>query len=104
MSTDELVDISLDFQSRRHRTRRRLLRIVIPIGCVVIMIAAIAAIALVNYVENRDDALALSTDILASLDRRIATEIHTYLLPASNAVNIAAQIFKDRIAQKLIFP
>ena len=101
MSTDELVDISLDFQSRRHRTRRRLLRIVIPIGCVVIMIAAIA---LVNYVENRDDALALSTDILASLDRRIATEIHTYLLPASNAVNIAAQIFKDRIAQKLIFP
>ncbi|UCD79263.1 MAG: GAF domain-containing protein [Desulfobacterales bacterium] len=99
MSTHELVDISLDFQSRRYRARRRLLRVGIPIGCLVIMIAAIAAIALVTYVNNRDDALALSADILETLDRRIATEIRAYLTPASNVVNIAARLFKDQIAQ-----
>lgn len=103
MSSLELVDISLDFQSRRHRLKRRLLRIFIPIGCVIVMIAAIAAIAGVSYVDNRNDALALSKDILESLDRRIATEIRNYLVPASNVVEIAAKILKSQIARDWLF-
>jgi len=97
LSTPELIDISLDFQSRRLQKKRRLMRIIIPISCVIIMIAAIAAIAGVSYVNNRNDALALSADILDSLDRRIATEIRTYLVPASNFVEIAANIFQSQI-------
>lgn len=63
------------------------------------MIIAIAAIAAVSYVNNRNDALALSADILESLDRRIATEINAYLVPASNFAQIAAKLYKSQFTR-----
>ena len=84
---EEIFDISsTDF--RRGNFKRRLLRIVVPIACVALMMASILGIALYSYSNNRRDALALSEDVLASLDRRIATEVRTFLSPASNLVKI----------------
>lgn len=84
---EEIVDIRrTDF--RRGNLKRRLLRIVVPIACVALMMASILGIALYSYSNNRRDALALSEDVLASLDRRIATEVRTFLSPASNLVKI----------------
>jgi adenylate cyclase len=68
--------------------KRRLLRIVVPIACVALMMASILGIALYSYSNNRRDALALSEDVLASLDRRIATEVRAFLAPASAWVKI----------------
>jgi class 3 adenylate cyclase len=84
---EEIVDIgSTEF--RRGNLKRRLLRIVVPIACVALMMASILGIALYSYSNNRRDALALSEDVLASLDRRIATEVRTFLSPASDLVKI----------------
>lgn len=84
---EEIVDIiSPDF--RRGHLKRRFLRIVVPIACVALMLAAILGIALYSYANNRRDALALSEDVLQSLERRIATEVRTFLSPASDLVKI----------------
>ncbi len=84
---EEIVDIiSPDF--RRGRLKRRFLRIVVPIACVALMLAAILGIAWYSYANNRRDALALSEDVLQSLDRRIATEVRTFLSPAAELVKI----------------
>ena len=71
MYTEELVDINMDFQTRRQRLKHRLLRVVIPVGCVLLIVAAIMTITMVSYSNNRRDTLALSEDMLATLDRRI---------------------------------
>ena len=59
------------------------------------MIASIAFIAIYTYHNNRKDALALSDDLLKTLDRRIAAEVQNYLSPASDMVKLAANIVKD---------
>ena len=79
---EELVDISR-IDSRREQLKRRLLRIVVPIAFVALMMGSILGIALYSYTSNRRDALALSEDLLQSLDRRIATEVRTFLSPAA---------------------
>ncbi|MGA9535589.1 MAG: hypothetical protein WBR24_06740 [Desulfobacterales bacterium] len=67
---EEIVDIgSTEF--RRGNLKRLLLRIVVPIACVALTMASILGIALYSYSNNRRDALALSEDVLASLDRRL---------------------------------
>ena len=97
MHSTELVDINLDFQTRRQRLRRRLLRVIIPVGCVLLIVAAIMTIALVGYYKNRRDALALSEDMLKALDRRIHSEVNAYLMPASNLARIVAEASREHI-------
>ena len=62
MRAREIVDISLDTRTRRQRLRRRFIRVVIPVGFLVLMIASIAFISIYSYHNNRKDALALSGD------------------------------------------
>ena len=95
MHAREIVDISQDTRTRRQRLRRRFVRVVIPLGCLVLMIASIASIAIYSYHNNRKDALALSNDLLKTLDRRIAAEVQNYLSPAAEMVTLAASIVKD---------
>ncbi|MFZ0240922.1 MAG: adenylate/guanylate cyclase domain-containing protein [Desulfobacterales bacterium] len=88
---EEIIDIiSPDF--RRGHFKRRFLRVVVPIAFVVLMMAAILGIALYSYTNNRRDALALSEDALRSLDRRIATEVRSFLAPASDLVKIVDSV------------
>ena len=84
---DDILDIS-SADTRHARFKRRLLRVVVPIACVVLLMAAILGIALFNYTSNRKDALALSADLLSSLDREISTEVRAFLSPASDMVRI----------------
>ena len=91
MPSEELVDINLDFHTRRQRRRRRLLRVIIPIGAVILIVASISTITMVIYSNNRRDALALSEELLEALDQRIHSEVKAYLLPASNFVKIGAE-------------
>ncbi len=97
MPREELVDINLDFKARRQRAIRRLLRVVIPIGAVILIVASITAITMVIDNSNRREALALSEDLLRALDRRIHSELTAYLLPASNLVRIGAETARDHI-------
>ena len=88
MQHQELVDISLDFQTRRKRLMRRLVRVIVPVGCVLLIVAAIITTTMVNYYHNRRDTLILSEDMLEALDLRIHSEVNAYLMPASNLVRI----------------
>ncbi len=95
MRAREIVDISQDTRTRRQRLRRRFIRVVIPLGCLGLLIASIAFIVAYSYHNNRKDALFLTDDLLKTLDRRIAVEVQNYLSPASGMVNLAADIIKD---------
>jgi adenylate cyclase len=95
LQAKELVDINLDTKTRRRRLKRRLLRVVIPVGCVLFMIVTILSISAYGYYVNRRDVLVLSDDLLEALDRRIATQVHDYLVPASEMVKLAAGIVQD---------
>ncbi|MGB9437441.1 MAG: cache domain-containing protein, partial [Desulfobacterales bacterium] len=95
MHAEELVDINLDTKTRRRRIKRRLLRVIIPVGCVLFMVATILSISAYGYYVNRRDTLVLSDSLLKSLDRRIATQVHEYLIPASEMVKLAADIVED---------
>jgi len=91
----EIVDISQDTRTRRQRLRRRFFRVVVPLGCLALLIASIAFIIAYSYHNNRKDALILTDDLLKTLDRRIAVQVQDYLSPASDMVKLAADIIKD---------
>jgi hypothetical protein len=60
LHSEELFDINLDIKMQRPRFKRRLMRVVIPVGCVLFMVATILSISAYGYYVNRRDALALS--------------------------------------------
>ena len=95
MRQREIVDISQDTRTRRQRLRRRFIRVVIPLGCLGLLIASIAFTIIYSYHNNRKDALIPTDDLLKTLDRRIAAEVQNYLSPASDMANLAADIIKD---------
>jgi len=89
----------MDYQTRRKRLKRRFLRVIIPLGCVLLIIAAIVTVTMVNYHHNRRDTLALSLDMLDALDRRIHSAVSAYLIPASNLVRIGAETTRSHLDQ-----
>ena len=97
MQPKDLVDINMDYQTRRQRLKHRLLRVIIPIGGVFLILASIMTITMVSYYNNRRDTLALSEDMLKALDQRIHSEADAYLMPASNLVRIGAETLRERI-------
>jgi adenylate cyclase len=86
--SNPVVDISVDPLDERRRRRRALLRVGIPLGGVVLMIATILFIAFYADRANRNGALALSNDLLETLEQRIGIEVSAYLEPAARAVRI----------------
>jgi len=99
LQTRELVDINMDYQTRRKRLKRRFLRVIIPLGCVLLIIAAIVTVTIINYRYNRRDTLALSEDMLDALDRRIHSAVSAYLMPASSLVRIGAETTRSHLDQ-----
>ena len=95
MRAREIVDITQDTRTRRQRLRRRFIRVVIPLGCLALLVASIVFIVIYSYHNNRKDALFLTDDLLKTLDRRIEVEVQNYLSPASDMVKLAASIVKD---------
>jgi hypothetical protein len=95
MVSTPVVDIEMDPLDERRRRRRVLLRIGIPLGGVALMIATILLIAFYADRANRDGALALSDDLLATLEQRIGIEVSAYLEPAARAVRILRDTLHD---------
>jgi class 3 adenylate cyclase len=92
----QVVDISIDPLDERRRRRRSLARIGVPIGGVVLMVATILAIAVYSDRANRAGALALSNDLLVTLEARIGNEVSAYLEPPGRAVRILRDTLRDR--------
>lgn len=87
----ELIDLDTSPQDRKVHRRRRVLRIGVPIVSVALLIGAVLGISLYSYESNRRGASRLSDDLLVSLERRIATEVTTYLAPALKMTQFARQ-------------
>src|SRR5215469_4328222 len=94
-NSNAVVDINADPLDEVRRRRRALRRIGVPVGAVALMVGTILLIAVHSYRANRDGALALSNDLLATLEQRIGTEISGYLAPASRAVRILRNTLRD---------
>ncbi|MBK8175081.1 MAG: GAF domain-containing protein [Rhodospirillales bacterium] len=88
MSNDEIIDLDLDPREHRRRFWRRLIRVGIPIGIVFLIVASIVATAFFGYYSNRRDALALSHDVLAALDKRVSQQLQSYLAPAVRVLDL----------------
>jgi adenylate cyclase len=91
----QLVDVSLDPLDQRRRRRQVLLRIGLPIAGVGLMVATILGIALYADRANRSGALALSNDLLATLEQRIALAASAYLDPPVRAVRVMRATVPD---------
>ena len=95
VASNPVVDISVDPRDERRRRRRALLRIGIPLGGVALMIATILFIAFYADRANRDGAMALSSDLLVTLEQRIGNEVSAYLEPAARVVRILRDTLHD---------
>jgi adenylate cyclase len=91
----QVVDISVDPIEERRRRRHAMLRIGLPLGGVALMIATILIIAFYSDRANRNGALALSDDLLITLEQRIGMEVSDYLEPAARAVRILRDTLRD---------
>jgi adenylate cyclase len=96
MAADEEVDISGAPAGRRYQ--HLWLRIGVPLGGVLLVIAAILAIALYADRANRAGVLQLSDNLLSALQARIAQQVTDYLGPATRAAKLA----RDMVAQNVI--
>ncbi len=91
-----VIDLNEDPLTERRRRRRAFLRIGLPVGGVALMIAVILLIAVYFDNANRRDVLALSDDLMAALDSRIALEVSAYLDPATRIIRIGHDMLEDR--------
>jgi class 3 adenylate cyclase len=91
-SDGSVVDLDADPVAAQAERKRRLLRIGVPLLGVVLTLAVILTIAIYAYQANRQGALALSDEILAALDARIAEQVADYFAPAKRAAVIARDL------------
>ncbi|MBR0668365.1 GAF domain-containing protein [Roseomonas hellenica] len=98
MADEALLDLASDPAGRRRRARRRAMRVGVPIAGVVLIAAAILGIALYAHEANRRGALALSTDLLRTLESRVAEEVHAFLGPVDRAARIGRDLAAAPIA------
>src|SRR5215813_2444526 len=94
-AVNRIIDISEEAVAARRRRRRTLLRIGVPILGVILVIAAILAIALYSHSANRRGVLALSDDLLSTLDAQIAQRALAFLDPCERALRIMRDIAVD---------
>ncbi|MBW2411279.1 MAG: GAF domain-containing protein, partial [Deltaproteobacteria bacterium] len=95
MPGQEVVEINPFGSDHRRPSRRRLLRILGPIGFVLVVLAALLCITAYSYYSNRRDALTLSEDVLGAIERRIARELEIFLIPVEDTVNLIADVLQN---------
>ena len=87
-----IVDISEDAVAARRRRRRATLRIGVPILGISLVIVAIVAIAFYSHAANRRGVLALSDDLLNTLDAQITQRVSAFLDPCEQSLRIMRDI------------
>jgi class 3 adenylate cyclase len=95
LRSEEVVEVSFGDPGSRRRLRGHLLRVVGPIGFVVVMLAALLAITAYSYYSNRRDALALSDDLLGVIERRIAGELQAFFVPIEDTVQLTTEVLRN---------
>jgi adenylate cyclase len=91
-ASNRVVDISEDAVTVRRRRRRALLRIGVPILGIALVIAAILGIALYSHEANRRGVLALSDDLLNTLDAQISQRVAAFLDPCERVLRILSDV------------
>jgi adenylate cyclase len=100
---NRVVDISEDAVTVRRRRRRALLRIGVPILGIALVIAAIIGIALYTHEANRRGVLALSDDLLNTLDAQISQRVAAFLDPCERVLRILRDVAtKTPPAERLV--
>jgi adenylate cyclase len=94
-SGGSIVDLDADPIAAQAERKRRLLRTGVPVLGVVLTMAVILVIAIYAYQANREGALALSEEILAALDARIAEQVADYFAPAKRAAVIGRDLVSN---------
>ena len=87
-SSEQPIDARDDPWEARHRRRRKVQRVGLPIGGAMVMIAAILIIAYYGDRANRAGVLDLSHELLTELDGRIAQRISVYVDPVGRVMTI----------------
>jgi transposase len=87
-TSEQLIDARDDPWEARHRRRRKVQRVGLPIGGAMVMIAAILIIAYYSDRANRAGVLDLSHELLTELDGRIAQRISVYVDPVGRVMTI----------------
>ncbi len=90
-----MIEINPFGADYRKPSRYRWLRILGPIGFVIVVLAALLSIAAYSYYSNRRDALGLSADVLTAIERRIAAELEVFLIPVEDTVNLIADVLQN---------
>jgi len=78
------------------RNWRSILRRGLPAIGVIMVIALVGGIATYVYETNRRGALALSNDLIASIDRRVGLQLQAYMAPAEQFLELSAEIAGSR--------
>jgi adenylate cyclase len=89
---EQIVDTSEDIRAVRKRQRLSLLRIGIPILGVALVIIAIIGIAAFSHYSNRRGVLALSDNLLTTLDAQIAQRVAAFVDPCERTLRILRDI------------
>ncbi len=91
-AADQIVDIAIDPAQRRRQRWRAAFRIGLPIFGVSLVILTIAAIAIQTTRSNQEGVLALSDELLASLQDRVTLQVSVWLQPAEHALLTARDL------------
>lgn len=74
------------------RRWRALIRHGLPVIGVVLVVMLIAVIAFYIYESNRRGAITLSNDLITAIDRRVSVQMHAYLSPAQQFLDLAGDV------------
>jgi class 3 adenylate cyclase len=95
MAEAEVIDLGLDPVAERRAARRRLKRVIAPIGAAVLLILSIIGLVVAGYESNRRGALALSANVLEGLEQRIEQRASTWLAASERSLKLLHSVFAD---------
>ncbi len=97
MAEAEVIDLGADPVAERRAARRRATRGIAPIAAAVLLILSVIGLVVAGYESNRRGALALSNDVLDSLEKRIALRAGNWLGEAETALQLLHGVFADGV-------
>lgn len=96
MASDQIIDVNdRTFGSPPGRSRFWL-RLILPVAAVLVIAGGILAGTYHQYRQNRNDVLALSDDLVTTLQGRVKREVSGYLQPAADAAGLLAALMPSR--------
>lgn len=95
VKSSEIIDVDVDPRQLRSAIWRRLRLFGIPVAGVLLIAGAVLAIQIGDYRADRRDVLALSQDVINTLDERVRTQVDENLGVARSVVSIVASFTEN---------